>query len=135
MFQRKSAAFVGILLYTAVTLSAQEIEFNRDIRPILSDRCFTCHGPDAAKRVTRLRFDTEAGARIELGQGRHAIVPGDPEASEMLRRVAAPEATRRMPPTYSGKPALTTAEIDRVRRWIAQGAKMQPFWSLIPPRR
>ncbi|MEO8371524.1 MAG: DUF1553 domain-containing protein [Candidatus Solibacter sp.] len=135
MFQWKSAAFAGILLCTAATLSAQEIEFNRDIRPLLSDRCFTCHGPDAAKRVTKLRFDTEAGARIDLAQGRHAIVPGDPEASEMLRRVSAPDAARRMPPAYSGKPALTTAETDRLRRWIAQGAKMQPFWSFIPPRR
>src|SRR4051794_30723805 len=85
MFQWKSAVFAGILLCTAVSLSAQELEFNRDIRPLLSDRCFTCHGPDAAKRVTKMRFDTEAGARI-------AIVPGDPEASEMLRRVSARDA-------------------------------------------
>ena len=70
MFDGKSAALAGALLCLAVTLPAQEIEFNRDIRPLLSDRCFTCHGPDAAKRVSKLRFDTEAGTRIDLGNHR-----------------------------------------------------------------
>src|SRR5512140_2585649 len=114
MFDWKTAASLGAWLCAAVTLSAQEIEFNRDIRPLLSDRCFTCHGPDAAKRVSKLRFDTEAGARVALAQGRHAIVPGNPEASEMLRRVSATDPARRMPPAYSGRPALTPPEIDRL---------------------
>src|SRR4051794_7342888 len=103
MFHGKAAAALGAWFCVAVTLSAQDLEFNRDIRPLLSDRCFTCHGPDAAKRVTKLRFDIEAGARVELAGGRHAIVPGDAQASEMLRRVSATDAARRMPPAYSGK--------------------------------
>ena len=70
MVYGRAAATVGVFaLLAATVLSGQEIEFNRDIRPILSDQCFACHGPDAAKRKTKLRFDTEAGARIELGTG------------------------------------------------------------------
>ena len=76
---------------------------------ILSDQRFTCHGPDAAKRKTKLRFDTEAGARIELGQGRFAIVPGDPERSELVRRVTSADTAVRMPPAYAGRDALTAA--------------------------
>jgi hypothetical protein len=119
----------------AAALRGQEIEFNRDIRPILSDQCFACHGPDASKRKTKLRFDTEAGARIALAQGRFAIVPGDPDRSELIRRVTSPDAAVRMPPAYAGRAPLKPAEIDRIRRWIAQGAPWQPFWSFIPPRR
>ena len=69
MAHGRTAAAVGVFaLLAATVLSGQEIEFNRDIRPILSDQCFACHGPDAAKRKTKLRFDTEAGARIELAK-------------------------------------------------------------------
>jgi hypothetical protein len=108
---------------SALCAFSQPVEFNRDIRPILSDRCFTCHGPDAANRKTKLRFDLESGARIPLSGGRFAIVSGDPEQSEMVRRIA------------SGKEKLKPREIELIRRWIAQGAQWQPFWSLIPPRR
>ena len=91
----KAAVPVGVFVcLAAAVLPGQEIEFNRDIRPILSDQCFACHGPDVANRKTKLRFDTEAGARIELAQGRFAIVPGDPEQSEIVRRV-----TSRTPPS------------------------------------
>src|SRR3954451_14813493 len=135
MAHGRAAAWVGAcaMLATAA-LPGQEIEFNRDIRPILSDQCFACHGPDAAKRKTKLRFDTEAGARIELGKGRFAIVSGRPEERELIRRVPSSDAAVRMPPAYAGKAALKPAEIDRLRRWIAQGAEWQPFWSFIPPR-
>ena len=128
------SAGVFALLCTAA-LSAQEIEFNRDIRPILSDQCFACHGPDVTKRKTKLRFDTEAGARIELAKGKFAILPGDPDGSELVRRIASQDAGVRMPPAYAGRAALKPAEIERIRRWIAQGARWQPFWSFIPPER
>jgi Protein of unknown function (DUF1553)/Protein of unknown function (DUF1549)/Concanavalin A-like lectin/glucanases superfamily/Planctomycete cytochrome C len=132
----KAAIPVGVFVcLAAAVLRGQEIEFNRDIRPILSDQCFACHGPDVAKRKTKLRFDTEAGARIELAQGRFAIVPGDPERSELVRRVTSPDAAVRMPPAYAGRAPLKAAEIERIRRWISQGARWQPFWSFIPPRR
>ena len=136
MANGRAAAAVGVFaLLAATVLSGQEIEFNRDIRPILSDQCFACHGPDAAKRKTKLRFDTEAGARIELGKGRFAIVPGDPERSELVRRVTSSDTAVRMPPAYAGRAALRADEIERIRRWISQGARWQPFWSFIPPQR
>jgi Protein of unknown function (DUF1553)/Protein of unknown function (DUF1549)/Concanavalin A-like lectin/glucanases superfamily/Planctomycete cytochrome C len=103
------------------TLSAETVEFNRDIRPILSDHCFACHGPDAANRQAGLRLDVDGGAR-EVG-------------SEILRRVASQVAAERMPPPSSGKARLTPREIELLRSWIGQGAPWQPFWSFIPPRR
>ena len=71
------------------------VEFNRDIRPILSDRCYTCHGPDQAQRKSKLRLDTEAGAKTDLG-GHFAIVAGDPDKSELIRRIATDDKARRM---------------------------------------
>src|SRR5690242_733262 len=73
-------SFVALVVFGAQFVDAKEptVEFNRDIRPIFSDKCYTCHGPDAANRKTKLRFDVEDGARIELSKGRKAIVPGDP---------------------------------------------------------
>jgi hypothetical protein len=111
----------------------QRVEFNRDIRPILSDTCFKCHGPDKAKRKAGLHFDTEEGAFADLG-GHRAIVPGDPGKSELVRRITAAEDEERMPPVRSGL-KLSARQIDLLRRWVAQGAKWQKHWSLIPPRR
>ena len=100
---------------------AQSIEFNRDIRPILSERCFSCHGPDAAHRQAGLRFDLPDGAKAM----------GD----EILRRVASGDPQERMPPPSSAKAKLSAHEIDLLRAWIAEGAPWQAFWSFIPPRR
>jgi hypothetical protein len=110
------------------------VEFNRDIRPILSDRCYTCHGPDQASRKSKLRLDMEAGAKADLG-GHFAIVPGDPAKSELIRRVSSDDRTRRMPPAWAGAAKLSDREIDLLTRWVAQGAGWQKHWSLIPPRR
>jgi len=109
------------------------IQFNRDIRPILSDKCFTCHGPDKANRTSSLRFDIEASARADLGGGKFAIVPGDPAKSEMVRRISSNDESVRMPPAYAGHAKLSDHEIDLVRRWIEQGAPWQKHWSFIPP--
>src|ERR1700722_8887283 len=106
----------------AFTGAADPVEFNRDIRPILSDKCFTCHGPDAANRKTKLRFDIESSAKIALTGGRVSIVAGDPAASEVYRRISAENAGIRMPPAYAGKEKLTGHEIDLIRNWISQGA-------------
>ncbi len=112
---------------------AATVEFNRDIRPILSDKCYTCHGPDKANRKSLLRFDNEAGAMADLG-GHFAIVPGDPAKSEMVRRITAENKALRMPPVYSGV-KLSDREIELIRDWIAQGAKWEKHWSFIPPKR
>ena len=116
-------------------LLAQEVEFNRDIRPILSDKCFTCHGPDAGNRKTKLRFDIESSAKIELSGGRVSLTPGNPDASEVYRRITSDNQAIRMPPAYAGKEKLSAHEIELIRNWIAQGAKWQMHWSFIPPVR
>src|SRR5437763_14903175 len=82
------------------------VDFNRDIRPILSDACFHCHGPDKVKRKAVVHFDTEEGARVDLG-GYFAIVPGKPAESEPLKRVLATDPAKRMPPPASGHGALS----------------------------
>jgi mono/diheme cytochrome c family protein len=112
---------------------AERVEFNRHIRPILADRCFPCHGPDAGKRKARLRLDTDKGARADLG-GHSAVVPGKPDDSELLARITSEDKARRMPPVKTGK-ELSAKEIELLRRWIAQGAAYQPHWSYIPPTR
>ncbi len=122
------------LVCLAVT-PEQKIEFNRDIRPILSDKCFTCHGPDAANRKTKLRFDIESGALIELHAGKHAIVAGEPDKSEMYRRISSTDKSFRMPPAYMGRDRLSDREIQAIREWIAQGAQWSPFWSFAAPKR
>ena len=115
-------------------LDETAVEFNRDIRPILSDKCFACHGPDEKKRLTKLRFDTEEGAFADLGGGRFAIVPDSPGESGLVSRITTDIEAQRMPPAYSGK-KLTEQEIDLLQRWVSQGAKWQKHWSFIPPRR
>jgi hypothetical protein len=108
------------------------VEFNRDVRPILADTCFPCHGPDAARRKADLRLDVEAEALKDRG-GRHAVVPGAPGRSELFRRVTA-TGRERMPPARTGR-TLMPGQIGVLRRWIAEGARWQRHWSWIPPTR
>ncbi len=119
--------------FFALPLAAQ-VEFNRDVRPILSERCYTCHGPDETKRLSGLRLDTEAGAKADLG-GHFAIVPGDPGSSEMIQRVTSGDPAKRMPPAYAGQAKLTDAEISILTRWVEQGAAWQGHWSFVTPTR
>ena len=114
--------------------SARRIDFSRDIRPILSDKCFACHGPDAPNNKSPLRFDTEAHAFADLGEGRRAIVRGHPEQSELVRRITAEDESLRMPPLYSTH-KLTKQEIERLTEWIAQGARWQQHWAFTAPVR
>jgi len=135
LMSRCGAAFVCIMLGPFATAKDATVEFNRDIRPIFSDKCYTCHGPDAANRKTKLRFDIEAGAKIELSKGRQVIVPGDPLQSEVYKRVASGDPALRMPPAYMGREKLTDGEIALIRTWIEQGAQWERHWSFIPPKR
>ncbi len=130
-FCRRIAALC-IALFPAC---AQDVDFNRQIRPILSDKCYTCHGPDAANRKTKLRFDLEDFAKAPLANGKLAIAAGHPEQSELIARVTSANKGTRMPPAYMGKDALNPRDIELLKTWIAQGAKWQPFWSFVPPQR
>ena len=112
----------------ATVIAADQIEFNRDIRPILADRCFACHGPDANHREADLRLDDEASAK------QSAIVPGKPDKSELVARITSDDPDVRMPPPDSGK-NLSPEEIELVTRWIAEGAEFQAFWAYVSPRR
>ncbi|MEX0611916.1 MAG: DUF1553 domain-containing protein [Pirellulales bacterium] len=110
------------------------IDFNRQIRPILSDKCFRCHGPDAGQRQAGLRLDQPEVALHELESGATAIVPSDPDSSELVRRIYADDEAERMPPADSQK-SLSPAEKDLLKAWIAQGAKFSRHWSFVPPVR
>ena len=114
--------------------AAQAPRFNRDIRPILSDKCYVCHGPDAAAKKGPMRLDSEAAAKADLGGGRRAVVEGYPAASQMILRITAKNPGMRMPPVWSNL-KLSPGEIETLRTWVAQGAKWQKHWSLIPPER
>jgi hypothetical protein len=117
-----------------VAAGPSNIDFNRDVRPILSDKCFTCHGPDAVAKKIPFRLDSEAAAKADLGNGRRAIVDHDAASSVVVRRITSEKPALRMPPVYSGL-KLTDAEIETIREWIQQGAPWQKHWSFLQPVR
>ncbi len=106
------------------------VDFNRQIRPILSDSCFRCHGPDEGSREARLRLDVRDAALQPAKSGAVAIVPGDPARSELLLRIT--DEHDAMPPAETGK-KLTPAEVALLRQWIAEGAPYAPHWAFVPP--
>lgn len=121
-----------IHILAAATLTNGRLEYNRDIRPILADNCFSCHGPDSASRKAGLRLDKFTEAVAARPKSSPAIVPGKPGQSELVRRITAGDPDDIMPPTKTLK-ILTPQQKDVLQRWIAQGAKYQPHWSLIAP--
>ncbi|MCC6292093.1 MAG: DUF1553 domain-containing protein [Bryobacterales bacterium] len=124
---------LGLALAAGLCAQAAEVRFNRDVRPILSDRCYACHGPDPGARKSKLRLDIESQAKADLGGGRFGIVPGEPDRSGVLQRVLTSNKALRMPPAYLGHAALKPGEIATLRQWIAEGAHYQSHWSFIPP--
>src|SRR5437867_6462396 len=120
-------AFVALLGLDAVSIQAgDQVDFNRDVRRVLSDNCFKCHGPDASERKggkkgVGLRLDIPEGAFADLGE-RSAIVPRHHEKSELVRRITTDDPDDKMPPPKSGK-KLTAQEIELLKKWIEQGAQ------------
>jgi hypothetical protein len=110
------------------------IDYNRQIRAILSDKCYKCHGPDAAERQAGFRLDERASATGPAESGETPIVPGKPEASELVKRITADDESIRMPPADSPK-KLTPEEIELLKKWIAEGADYQQHWAFVPPQR
>ena len=124
-----------LLAFTTLAASAAEkVSFNRDIRPILSDKCFACHGPDDKKRDSGLRLDIREQAVRPAESGDTAIVPGKPDASQLLARVLSKDRDEVMPPRKTHK-TVSTAEVELLRRWIAEGAEYQGHWAFIKPER
>ena len=113
--------------------AAAPVEFNRDVRPILSDKCFACHGPDESHREAELRLDVRDDALADRG-GYQAVVPGKPDESELIKRITTDDEDLRMPPGSTGK-SLSARDIEVLRVWIAAEGKYQKHWSLIPPQR
>ncbi|MGE3405772.1 MAG: DUF1553 domain-containing protein [Pirellulales bacterium] len=124
----RSMLMVALLGLPCCLLRAEDgVRFNRDVRPILSDKCFHCHGPDAKKREADLRLDVRQAA-VDTG----AIAPRQPEESELLRRVTSPDVDLHMPPASAKLGELSDQEIETLRRWIEQGAEYEDHWSFIP---
>jgi len=129
-----SAIALALALSLPVTAkAADDIDFNRDIKPLLSSNCFKCHGPDDHDRKADLRLDTFDGATADLG-GTQAFVPGDAGQSEALHRILSNDPDEIMPPPKSG-PALKPEQAELIRRWIESGAKYERHWSFNPPER
>ena len=122
------AIAVGI---AAASVDTRPLSFNRDIRPILSENCYQCHGFDASTRKGKRRIDTPEGAIAERN-GIRAIVPGEPDASELWMRIISRDEDEVMPPPDTHK-SLTADQKHKLRRWISEGATYEPHWAFIPP--
>ncbi|HEY9003681.1 MAG TPA: PSD1 and planctomycete cytochrome C domain-containing protein [Mucilaginibacter sp.] len=122
------------------SVAAEEIpdvvSYNFNIRPILSDKCFKCHGPDANKRQANLRLDIQESAYAALKDepDKHALVPGDPDASELYRRITTTDSSEMMPSQKSNLKPLTPYEVKLIKKWIKQGAKYEKHWAFVPPK-
>jgi len=135
---------VGVLAYYSFRTAGVDdvkvpdiVSYNYDVRPILSDKCFSCHGPDAKKREAGLRLDLESEAYKSLQEhpSKHALVPGKPELSEVFQRITTTDSSLVMPVASSKLPRLTENEIAIIKKWIEQGAKYEPHWAFTIPKK
>lgn len=122
-----------LTLAPGTSVLAADVRFNRDIRPILADHCFQCHGPDASSRKAKLRLDLRDGAIAHRDDGA-AVVPGDPKASSLMARVTTSDPDDIMPPPDLKKP-LSSAQVELLRQWIQQGAPYEGHWAYQPIER
>ena len=136
--QRWMLKIVAALFVAGVTsafgAAKSTIDFTKDIRPILSDNCFTCHGPDEKARKAKLRLDTKEDAFKEARSGGYAIMPGKPEQSSLIERITTTDEEEIMPPPKTGR-KLTAAQKDLLKRWIAEGAQWQVHWAFEPAKK
>lgn len=121
-------------LFLASPWAQGAVDFNREIRPLLSDRCFSCHGPDANKRESGLRLDTPEGAVAKLKSGKRAVVPGKPQESELVARIKHTDPEEQMPPAKLHRP-LTKSEQSLLSQWIAEGAVYARHWAFEAPQK
>ena len=129
-----SAALILILAAgAALTAPAAPVDFHRDVRPVLSRHCFKCHGPDDKQRQAGLRLDQREGALKPGPSGKPALVPGRPDASQLVQRIFATHAGRIMPPAHVKNP-LTEAQKRALKQWVAEGAVYRPHWAFVAPK-
>jgi hypothetical protein len=119
--------------FPAVADTPRHVNYSRDIRPILSNSCYKCHGPDERQRKAGLRLDTQEGAFAKLESGETAIVPGSSAKSAISQRLTSHDPDVKMPPPDSGK-AISAEQIELIKSWIDEGAKFHRHWSFIPPQ-
>jgi hypothetical protein len=132
MLRSSSLLIFGVLIGSAVSGASAEVSFQRDIRPLLSDRCFKCHGFDDATREADLGLHLFDEATRDLG-GYQAVKPGNASASELIARLISDDADEVMPPPKSNKPRFTEAEVALMKRWIDEGAKYEQHWAFVKP--
>src|SRR6185369_1408923 len=125
---------LACLVLASVASAVPKVDFNRDVRPVLSDNCFACHGPDTKKVKAGLRLDLRDVATKPLKSGQIAIVPGKPAESELVRRIFAVASDDLMPPAESHK-TLTAAQKELLKRWIAEGSEYRGHWAYTPPKK
>ena len=129
---RKISLFSAVT--AAISTASAEVSFNKEIRPILSDACFHCHGPDKAKQFPKskpLALDTFAGATADRG-GYAAVVPGKPDESELITRINESDPDEVMPPKDSHR-SISAEQKELLRKWIAEGAKYEQHWAFVTP--
>src|SRR5262245_19113720 len=124
---------IGMFASGTILAANARLDYDRDVRPILSENCFACHGQDGRKRMAGLRLDTFEGATADRA-GRAALVPGKPEASVLYQRISAQRPEQRMPPVFSNR-TLTADQIAILKRWIEEGGVYNKHWSFVPPQR
>src|SRR5215469_8622393 len=130
---RRAAALCFPIAATVAAAEPDRISFNREIRPIMSDSCFRCHGPDKSSRMAGMRLDLREEATKPTLSKRIPIIPGDPDKSEVIERIFSSGA-KTMPPEFAHKP-LTQKQKETIRLWIAQGAVYEGHWAYQPIKR
>ena len=132
-------AFILPCLYGGLphsqTVASQKVDFNRDIRPIFSEHCYACHGPDEKARKAALRLDVKESAFTPAKSGAIAVVPRDLAKSEIIRRITTDDEDDRMPPEKKGGKPLAAKQIDLLKQWVAEGAEWQGHWAYVKPQR
>src|SRR5437868_4351722 len=120
-------------LCAGLAQAADKVDFNYDIRPLISSKCYHCHGPDEKSRKAKLRLDLREDAIKEHESGA-TITPGDPAKSELMNRLTSKDPDEVMPPPKE-EHALSAPEVDLFRRWILEGAEYKPHWAFVKPTR
>ena len=132
--QRLLIAIMTFTVFAAKSLAAPPIDYQRNVQPIFAEHCVQCHGIDQKHRKAKLRLDIRGDALKGGSSGQPAIVPGKPDTSELFLRISSKDAEEVMPPPSHNKP-LTSAQVQLIKQWIAEGAKYENHWAFVAPKK